>query len=204
MQIYPASRAVDRDPITDKSRDWKSNANVSSCQIVASPITGRHWGKKKNHSSLTSKQIHGRVFTHVMQKFMWQSRMIEWKTERLADPLLAVLDRSVVATATGSPGLVFRAVGEQRILCWAHIWEVSSHGAVVFALHPFYFRLIPSSGVIISQINRSCLSAQQPLNRAEFEIFVTYLSRLNSFHNNNNYTGAEDVGMVLSLFCMIS
>lgn len=51
----------------------------------------------------------------------------------------------------------------QRISCSAHIWEVSSHGAVVFARHPSYFRLIRSSGVIISQISRSCAPSQQPV-----------------------------------------
>lgn len=35
--------------------------------------------------------------------------MIEQSSERLADPLLAILDRSAVAMATGSPGLVFGA-----------------------------------------------------------------------------------------------
>lgn len=37
--------------------------------------------------------------------------MIERRAGRLADPLLAVLDRSAVAMATGSPGLVFGAAG---------------------------------------------------------------------------------------------
>lgn len=57
------------------------------------------------------KQIHSRVFTHLTQKFTWQRSMSERRTERLADPLLAVLDRSAVALATGSPRLVFGAAG---------------------------------------------------------------------------------------------
>lgn len=80
MQIYSASRAVDRDPITDKSRDWKSNANVSSSQIAASPI-GEKKRKKKIPSALTPKQIHSTVFPHLTQKFTRQRRVIERRTE---------------------------------------------------------------------------------------------------------------------------
>lgn len=61
----------------------------------------------------TVKQIRGTVFTHLMQEKKKKKavrRMIEQSTERLADPLLAILDRSAVAMATGSPWLVFGAV----------------------------------------------------------------------------------------------
>lgn len=85
MQIYSASRAVDRDPITDKSRDSKSNANVSSCQIAVSPIRARcclgKKKKKKNSLSPHAKQIHSTVFPHLTQKFTRQRRMIERRTE---------------------------------------------------------------------------------------------------------------------------
>lgn len=94
----------------------------------------------------------------------------------------------------------------QRISCSARIWEVSSHGAVVFALHPFYFRLIRSSSIITSQINRSCSSTQQPV-LLNYQRIVSFR---HSFHNNN-FSGSEDVGMVftyllrvLSHFCMLN
>lgn len=72
------------------------------------------WRKKKEKripSALTLKQIHGRVFTHLTQKCTRPRWMIERRAGRLADPLLAVLDRSAVAMATSSPGLVFGAAG---------------------------------------------------------------------------------------------
>lgn len=50
--------------------------------------------------------------------------MIEQSSERLADPLLAILDRSAVAMATGSPGWYLEQPVEllRRIARSVHIW----------------------------------------------------------------------------------
>lgn len=50
MQSYSVLRAIDRNLITDKSRDWKSYANISSCQVAARPIRSRFCLEKKKKS----------------------------------------------------------------------------------------------------------------------------------------------------------
>lgn len=86
--------------------------------------------------------------------------MIEQSTEGLADPLLAILDRSAVAMATGSPWLVFGAasgITAQDFALRTHL--VSANTNRISCSFCFYFSR--ASGVIISQINRHCSSAQQ-------------------------------------------
>lgn len=55
-------------------------------------------------------------------------KTIEQITERLADPLLAILHRSAVAMATSSPGLVFGAasgITAEDFALGTHLWSAN-------------------------------------------------------------------------------
>lgn len=65
--------------------------------------------------------------------------MIEQSTEGLADPLLAILDRSAVAMATGSPWLVFGAasgITAQDFALRKHLGSVLAVVSVFISAEP--------------------------------------------------------------------
>lgn len=203
MQIYSASRAIDRDPITDKSRDWKSNANVSSSSRCCLEKTN----KQKNSLSPRAKANpqHGLSTSDAKIYAAKEDDRAEdwdWQTRCLLYWIGVPLPRQPAAS-----GLVFGAAGGVT----AEDFVFSTHlggqltwccrlcsPSLLFQTHPIQQRYY--------QITRSCSSTQQPVP-LNYQRIVSFR---HSFHNNN-FTGAEDVGMVftyllgvLSHFCILN
>lgn len=93
-----------KNPSADTCSTLKARSINIGYQHGHSQTTATHTKKKQTWQQMASCAIYTQN-----TKIKWQVRLGERETQRLANLLLAILDRSAVAMATSSPRLVFGA-----------------------------------------------------------------------------------------------